>query len=310
MGERGAGLNVRVLILGGTGMLGHKVLQHALTRDADVWCTIRGSRAESGLDAVVADGTAARIVEGIDAINWPDVEGVLREIRPRVVVNCVGIVKQRPEAKAAIPSITINALLPHRLAAALSDWNGRLVHISTDCVFSGRRGHYTEDDLPDAEDLYGRSKLLGEVAGPNAVTLRTSMIGRELREHRSLLDWALQQDGQTIRGFRRAFYSGLTTNELARVIWRLIEEHPDLSGLYQVASGTITKYDLLRLIVDIFGLETRVEPDDTFFCDRSLVGDRFREATGYRCPPWPALVRELHADPTPYRRWQRQDETI
>jgi dTDP-4-dehydrorhamnose reductase len=291
---------MRLLILGGTGMLGHKVLQHALTQPVDTFCTIRGCLAGSGLDRLGLDLPSNAVVPGIDAMNWDEVHGVLRDLHPDAVVNCVGIVKQRSEAKAAIPSLTVNALLPHRLAEALAPWGGRLVHISTDCVFSGRRGSYSETDVPDAEDLYGRSKLLGEVATDNALTLRTSMIGRELREHRSLLDWLLQQQGKTIKGFRRALYSGLTTNELSRVILKVVQEHAGLTGLHQVTSNTISKYDLLRLIVDTFGLDIQVEPDDVFFCDRSLRGWRFRDATGYRCPPWPELVADLHADSTPY----------
>ena len=306
MGSWGDGLIRRVLILGGTGMLGHKVFQQARTRFPETWCTVRGTRDESGLDRIGLAVPAASVREHIDVMSWAAVSELLRQFRPDVVVNCIGIVKQREEAKAALPSITINALLPHRLAAELAGWNGRLVHISTDCVFSGNRGHYTEDDASDAQDVYGRSKLLGEVTAANAITLRTSMIGRELREHRSLLDWLLQQNGRTIKGFRRAFYSGLTTNELARVICNVIENHPGVNGLFQVTSDTITKYDLLRLIVDAFGLEIRVEPDDEFFCDRSLVGERFHQATGYRCPPWPQLVDELRRDPTPYQHWQRQ----
>lgn len=291
---------MRLLILGATGMLGHKVLQHALTQPVETFCTIRGALAGSGLDRLRLDLPSHTVVPGIDAMNWDEVHEVLRDLRPDVVVNCVGIVKQRSDAKAAVPSITLNALLPHRLADALAPWRGRLVHISTDCVFSGRRGSYSEADVPDAEDLYGRSKLLGEVVGGHAITLRTSMIGRELREHRSLLDWLLQQQGKTIRGFRRALYSGLTTNELARVILKVVREHGGLNGLYQVTSDTISKYDLLRLIVDTFGLDVHVEPDDVFFCDRSLRGERFRDATGYRCPPWPELVADLHGDSTPY----------
>lgn len=291
----------RVLILGGTGMLGHKVFQHARSRSSETWCTIRGRREESGLERLGLGTPPERICERVDVMEWGVVRALLHDLRPDVVVNCVGIVKQRAEAKAAIPSIAVNALLPHRLADAIGGWNGRLVHISTDCVFSGRRGQYTEDDVPDPEDLYGRSKLLGEVTAGHAVTLRTSMIGRELREHRSLLDWLLQQNGRTIKGFRRAYFSGLTTNELARVICRVIEEHPGLTGLYQVTGETTTKYDLLNLIVRTFGLDIRVEPEDTFFCDRSLVGTRFRDATGYRCPSWTSLVADLYADPTPYQ---------
>jgi dTDP-4-dehydrorhamnose reductase len=291
---------VRLLILGGSGMLGHKVLQHARSWRAETWCTIRGSVEESGLDRIGMAAPSAGVIPHVDVMDWERLSRLLEEIRPHVVVNCVGIVKQRSEAKAAIPSITINALLPHRLAGAMEPWDGRLVHISTDCVFSGRRGSYTEADAADAEDLYGRSKLLGEVAAGNAITLRTSMIGRELRHHRSLLDWLLQQQGRTITGFRRAYYSGTTTNELARVIGLVIHDHPRLGGLYHVTNDTITKYDLLRLVVDRFGLNIRVEPDDEFFCDRSLVGERFREATGYRSRPWVELVDDLRADPTRY----------
>jgi len=294
----------RVLVLGGTGMLGHKVFQHARERFPETWCTIRGRLENSGFERIGLATPADAVREHVDVTDWATVAGVLRELQPDVVINCVGIVKQREEARAAVPSIAINALLPHRIAEALAAWNGRLVHVSTDCVFSGDRGQYTEADPADAKDLYGRSKLLGEVTAGNAITLRTSMIGRELREHRSLLDWVLQQNGRTIKGYRRAFYSGLTTNELARVIGRVIQDHAGLSGLYQVTSETITKYDLLKLIVAAFGLATQVDPDDEFFCDRSLVGERFRLATGYRSPSWPQLVKDLRDDPTPYQAWQ------
>lgn len=288
-------------------MLGHKVFQRMRERFPDTWCTIRGSRSSFGGPGSSLFALPAAVVEHVDVMDWTAVDAILQNLRPDVVVNCVGIVKQRAEAKAALPSIMVNALLPHRLAATLAAWQGRLVHISTDCVFRGRRGHYTEDDPSDAEDLYGRTKFLGEVSEANAITLRTSMIGRELREHRSLLDWLLQQNGRIIRGYRRAFYSGLTTNELANVIVDLIDAHPTLTGLYQVTSDTITKYDLLRLIVETFGLDIRVEPEDRFFCDRSLVGEKFNTATEYRCPPWPALVRALQADPTPYNDWARSE---
>ena len=296
---------MRILVLGGSGMLGHKMFQTLGQRFPDTWCTIRGRIAGSPLDRIPLFTESARMVENMDVMALGALDGQLAALRPDVVVNCVGIVKQRGEAKAAIPSITVNSLLPHRLAAALQPWNGRLVHISTDCVFNGRRGAYTEDDLPDAEDLYGRTKALGEVTESNALTLRTSMIGRELTGHRSLLDWVLAQQGRTISGYRKAFYSGVTTNELAWWSARLIEERPALNGLYQIASDTITKYDLLRLIVEAFGLDVKVVADDAFFCDRSLNGTRFEAAAAYHCEPWPALIAALRADATPYDAWTR-----
>jgi len=222
---------------------------------------------------------------------------------PEVIVNCVGIIKQRPEAHSAIPSILINSLFPHRLAEAADAWGGRVIHFSTDCVFSGRKGGYREGDPPDAEDLYGRSKLLGEIAGPNAITLRTSIIGRELTQHRSLLDWFLSQEGRKVRGFQRVIYSGITTNEMANVVTRIIADFPKLSGLFQVASDPISKYDLLELIREAYRLEIAIDPDDREVSDRSMCGDKFREAVGWQAPSWPKMVREMAADPTPYREW-------
>jgi len=299
-------VRVRVLILGGTGMLGHKLFQQARDRFRDTWCTIRGSLDVAGLAQIGLGEPADRVLEHIDVMDWPSIAKVVDELRPDVLVNCVGVIKQRREAGMPLRAITLNSLLPHRLADMLTRLHGRLVHISTDCVFSGNRGHYREDDTPDPQDLYGRSKLLGEVTYGNAITLRTSMIGRELRAHRSLLEWVLQQNNRTIRGYRRALFSGLTTNELSRVICNIIADFPTLNGLFHVASERVTKYDLVRLIVASYGLNTRVEPDDAFFCDRSLVGDRFAEATGYRCPSWPELVDELRADRTPYSDWLRR----
>jgi dTDP-4-dehydrorhamnose reductase len=228
------------------------------------------------------------------------IDVLLDKLRPGVVVNCVGIIKQRPAAKDALASITINSLLPFRLAAKLDEWGGRLVHVSTDCVFDGSRGSYSELDRPDAADLYGRTKALGEVVSPNAVTLRTSIIGRELRAHRSLLDWFLSQNGGKVSGYRNAWWSGVTTNHLAELIVTLISEYPALSGLFQVSSGRMSKNDLLKLIREAYALDIDIEPDDSVVIDRSLIGKKLEGAIGYRCPSWPSLLSQLTSDPTPY----------
>jgi dTDP-4-dehydrorhamnose reductase len=215
----------------------------------------------------------------------------------------VGIIKQRDEARSAIPSITINSLLPHQLAAMVREWGGRVIHFSTDCVFSGSRGDYTEADDSDADDLYGKSKFLGEVATENALTLRTSIIGRELVEHKSLLDWFLAQQHQTIKGFKRVIYSGVTTNQVAQVVADIIQHHPTLAGLYQVVAAPISKYDLLCLLRDAYQMDVNIVPDETVVSDRSMRGDKLHAAIGYESPAWPVLVRNLAADPTPYQDW-------
>jgi dTDP-4-dehydrorhamnose reductase len=293
---------MRVLVLGGAGMLGHKVFQVLSARFPDTWCTVREERGDPLLERVDLLATDRTLTE-VDAMRIDQVEGTIAELRPDAVVNCIGVIKQRGEAKAAIPSITVNSLLPHRLAAAAARHGGRLVHFSTDCVFSGERGDYREDDFPDAADFYGRSKLLGEVADENALTLRTSIIGRELRTHRSLLDWFLSQEGGTVHGYTRVWWSGVTTNHLAEMVAEILQRHPLLHGVYQLAGRKINKHDLLVGIRSAYGAAIEILPDDNAVLDRSLSGERLREAIGYEPPPWADLLAQLAADPSPYQRW-------
>lgn len=294
---------MRILILGGSGMLGHKLLQGLRSAGHDVSCTVREDRPSSPL-ARLPLFAGPEVFWGIDVIDWPSLRALLRAHQPDVVINAVGIIKQRQLATSAIPSIQINALLPHQLAETLAAWNGRLIHFSSDCVFSGDRGHYTEADNCDAGDLYGRSKCLGEVTtASNAVTLRSSMIGRELHHHQSLLDWFLSMNHREVKGFTRVIYSGLTTTEFITVVNRIITRHPALSGLYQVASEPLSKHDLLRLVAEAFRLDVRIIPTADPFSDRSFSGEKFTAATGYVAPPWPVLVAALASDDTPYGDW-------
>lgn len=295
-------VKTRIVLLGATGMLGHKIFQGLELQFPGIRATMRGALTSGALRHVTLLNRG-NVIEGVDVMDFESLRKVLEEVRPEVVVNAVGMIKQRSEAVSAIPSITVNALFPHRLADLLARWNGRLIHFSTDCVFSGRRGGYSETDVSDAEDLYGRSKYLGEVIAPNAVTLRTSIIGRELAEHRSLLDWFLSKHGGRVRGFRKVVYSGVTTNEMAKVVGMLISDHRNLSGLFQVVSEPITKYALLGLVREAYGLQVEIDPDDTEVSDRSMRGDKFRAATGYVAPSWRDLVGALVSDETPYAEW-------
>ena len=295
---------MNVLVLGGSGMLGHKVFQTLQSRLPDTWCTIRASANNPVLQKADIFHNE-RVICGVDVADWPGLQKLLSEWKPRTIVNCAGVIKQRPEGKEAIPNIEINALLPHRLAALSATWQGRLIHFSTDCVFSGNRGNYTEEDQSDAMDLYGKAKFLGEVTDSNSLTLRTSIIGRELSQFKSLLEWFLQQNHKRIMGYTRAFYSGVTTNYLADLVFKLITEQPALYGLYQVASATISKYELLCLLRDAYGMDVTIEREEKFFCDRSMLGTKFVNATGYHTPQWPELVAQLRDDPTPYDQWRK-----
>ena len=295
---------MEILVLGGEGMLGHKMFQTLGQRFPEVGCTIRGSLADPAFQRIdLFQG--AEVIENFDATRFESLEALLRLHRPEVVANCIGIVIQAEETRSAVLNIGLNAYLPHLLAEVLSEWGGRLYHFSTDCVFTGHQGRYTEDDFADADDLYGRSKYLGEVRqAPNALTLRTSIIGRELFRFKSLLEWFLSQNHKSIQGWTKAIYAGVTTNYIAQTVARLIVEYPDLSGLYQVTSTPISKYDLLLLLREAYHLDIEIVPADGRNEDKSMVGEKFVAATGYVCPPWPELVTQLAQDPTPYEEWR------
>jgi len=269
-------------------MLGHQLLKQ-LGPTHEVRVTLRRPVSEYASLGIFNESNA---YGEIDVRDFARVARVHAVFAPQAVVNAVGIVKQRPDAKDNITSIEVNALFPHRLAELCVASGTQLVHMSTDCVFSGKKGGYSEDDLPDAEDLYGRSKLLGEVSGARCLSLRTSIIGRELGRKTGLLEWFLAQRG-TVRGYRNAIFSGFTTIEMARIIEKVIVRQGESSGLYHVSSERISKHDLLVRIRDRLGLETKIQPDDDFRCDRSLDSSRFRTAFTYSAPSWAEMIDEL-----------------
>ena len=284
-------------------MLGHKLFQRLRSNHPETVCTIRGSLTGGPFERV---GLFAHggVIENVDAAKFACLDRLIVEQKPAVVINCVGVVKQRAAAAQPIPSIQINSLLPHRLAQTCANNAARFIHFSTDCVFSGDRGNYTEDDQSDARDLYGRSKFLGEVATGNALTLRTSIIGRELANRESLLEWFLRQERKRIQGYTRALYSGVTTNYMVRVVEEIISQHAGLCGLYQVTAPTISKFDLLCQLRDAYRLDVEITANPDFYCDRSMKGEKFARATGITAPSWPELVRELATDDTPYDQWK------
>ena len=296
---------MKVLILGGSGMLGHKLYQTFAPR-FDTQVSLRHPPAAYARFGILDE---SHILGGVSVEEFGTMANAFATVRPEVAVNCIGIVKQDVSAKDSVASITVNALFPHRLARLCAESGTRLIHISTDCVFSGRKGNYGEDDTPDAEDLYGRTKLLGEVTGANCLTIRTSMIGRELAGAQGLVEWFLSQAGSRVRGFRRAVFSGFTTAALAALIADIIAEHRDIEGLYHVAAEPITKFDLLSLIKEVYGLQIEIDPDETFACDRSLNGARVSRGHEFCAAGVAGDDRGDAARPDPLRRSTKASET-
>jgi dTDP-4-dehydrorhamnose reductase len=293
---------MKILILGGSGMLGHRLWMN-LSKEHDTWITVRGNGSEL---PDVPEFPRERIRPMVDALYFDQVIRALASIQPDLVINCIGLIKQQGHlARDPLISISVNSVLPHRISMICRTARIRMIHISTDCVFSGKKGSYVESDQSDAEDLYGRTKFLGEVTYPHTVTLRTSIIGRELKTHLGLIEWFLMQQG-SIKGFQKAIYSGFTTDELSRIILNYVIPNPDLSGLYHVSSDPISKFDLLQLAKKSYQKEIDIESDTAFFCDRSLDSTRFRQATGYVPPKWSTMIDELASGSEFYDQLKRK----
>ena len=281
-------------------MLGHKLVQS--WRDKfEVWTTLRGRFADFERYGIF---DRERTVEGMSALDTENLDAAISRIRPDVIFNAVGIVKQIPTAKNSVATLLINSVLPHQLAEIAERCGARLIQISTDCVFQGSKGNYTEDDRPDATDLYGKSKNLGEVLADNCLTIRTSIIGREIMTSHGLVEWVLGSRGQTVRGFANAVFSGFPTIVLADIISDVITRHPGLSGLYHVSSDPINKFDLLNLIKAAYKLDIEIERFDDFRIDRSLDSTAFRNATGFAPDAWDTMVDRMAGDDTPYDSWR------
>jgi dTDP-4-dehydrorhamnose reductase len=287
----------RVLVLGASGMLGHESIR-VLAPDMEVWgaCRDPGALPDLGIPK-------RRLLGGLDAARPDDLEAMVQAARPDLVVNAVGIVKQREEAGDAIPTITANSLWPHAVARACAAHGARMVQVSTDCVFSGARGGYTEDDVPDEPGLYGRSKLLGEIAtAPHVVTLRTSIVGWQIGRPTGLFGWFAAHRDEPLRGYRRAIFSGLTTRALTEMIRDTVLRDPALSGLWHVSADPIDKHSLLTRLADHLGWNVDITPVDEPVIDRSLDSTRLRERTGWAPATWDdmlaALAREVPENPS------------
>lgn len=286
-------MKMKILILGATGMLGHTLFYY-FSKNLE-YIVYGTERNDENVDKFFSPEFVKRIIPGVDALNIESVENVIKKINPDVVINCIGIIKQLQESKDPILSISINSLFPHQLADICTDCKSRLIHISTDCVFDGKKGNYMDNDFADSDDLYGRTKFLGEVDYSNAVTLRTSIIGHELKGKLSLIDWFLAQEGE-VKGFDKAIYTGFPTIEFASIMDKYVIHDSSLKGLYHVSSDPISKYELLKLVAKIYKKDIIIYSDSSIKIDRSLNSDRFRFKTGYVPLPWEKLINRMYDD--------------
>ncbi len=278
-----------LLLLGVNGMLGHTLFKYFYySNKLNTYGLLRNKKK-------LLNNKFLFFNKNINEIEFDKIEKIKEKILNwdiDIVINCVGVVKQNQKSFDPIESIKFNSLFPHELNLVLSKLNIKHIHISTDCVFSGERGFYDESDISDANDLYGRSKFLGELTKSNAITLRTSFIGNELSTSQGLLSWFLKQKG-TVKGFSKAIYSGVTTFELAKIIEKYVLPNEEMRGLYNVSAEPINKYDLLNIIKDIYAKDINILRDETYKIDRSLNSTKFKETTGFKPSKWYKVIEEM-----------------
>ncbi|MCJ2378632.1 SDR family oxidoreductase [Vibrio sp. ZSDZ34] len=282
---------MKVLVIGTTGMLGYSIFANlSELSNLDVYGTVR---TVNGLEKFFP--STDKLIPNVDVKDFETLERAISAAKPDVVINCIGLIKQHDVSKQHVEAIEINALLPHKIAQLCDTIDARLIHFSTDCVFDGKVGDYLESDLPTATDLYGKSKCLGEVDYGKHVTLRTSIIGHELKSSVSLIDWFLSQEG-SVRGFSKAVFSGLPTAYVAKVLADYVLPNSSLSGLYQLSVDPIDKYSLISKVADVYNKQIEIEKFEDFVIDRSLNSSKFREETGFVPPSWDELVKFMHSD--------------
>ncbi len=281
-------------------MLGHKLIQ-ILSKNFEVWTTLRsGKEKYENINLFDSEKT----IENLDVTKDESLEKVIKKIKPDVIINAVGIIKQLPDSKNVISALTVNSIFPHRLAEISKKYNCYLINVSTDCVFNGVKGNYKETDVADAFDLYGKSKHLGEVIAENCLTIRTSIIGRELNTKNSLVEWFLSNRGKRVNGFVNAIFSGFPTVVLAEIIGELVTLNNRLEGLYHISSDPINKFDLLCLLKDQYKIDIEIEPYEDFKIDRSLNSEKFRKAVGFQPKEWKKMVGKMIDDPFTYEKYK------
>jgi dTDP-4-dehydrorhamnose reductase len=283
---------VKILVLGGAGMWGHqaflKLSQHF--GKSQVACTLRKPRSAYDKIGIFKEAT---VFDNVDFQDFDVAKKCLEIFKPHWILNCVGLTPRKYDTENKELYTLINSELPYRIADWAQENDAKLIHFSTDCVFSGKRGHYTEKDKPDAQDVYGKSKAAGEVQAPHVLTYRLSKIGRELEKKTELVEWFLSKKGTVVQGYSQAWYAGLTTNAMADELIRVIENFPELSGLYQVASAKISKYELLKLLNQVYSCGIEIQKNTDYALDKSLDCDLYSEATGFKCPDWLEMIKAM-----------------
>ena len=283
---------MKLLILGSNGLIGNTLTKYFLSKNN---YEITGVVRNDSKINLFSRNYKQNFVTISNLLNFNAIERTIEKIQPNLVINCIGLTNKvkYKDFNLVESYIKINSLFPHKLYEICNKYEIRLIHLSSDCVFSGKKGFYDENDLPDPNDIYGRSKLLGEIDNKNSITIRKSVIGHELGTEKGLLEWFLSQQ-EVVKGFKNAIFSGITVLELANLIENFIIPNKNLHGLLHVSGNSISKYDLLKIIAEVYNKSINICPDQSIKIDRSLNSAKFNKLTGYKIKPWPILIKSMH----------------
>ena len=280
----------RILILGSTGLLGSTILKY-FSEHTKLKCfgIVRKNSDKKKLEFI----KKIKLFK-VDYENKNHVSKVFAKVKPHLIINCIGVVKQIVKDNKISEIIKVNSYLPHHLSELANKHKKvRFIHFSTDCVFSGLEGNYKENDFTDANDIYGKSKILGELSISNFLTLRTSIIGHELKTNYSLLDWFLAQK-TVVKGYKNAVFSGLTALEISKVLNKYVIPNKNLRGVYHLSGKSINKYDLLEIIKRVYKKDIKIMIDKKTKINRSLNSNLFQKVTGYKPKDWTKLIEEMY----------------
>ena len=275
---------MKILILGGDGMIGHKMAQSLINFDLYL-----NSRSNSNY---LKEHFPNSTLSDVDFLNQ-NIEELLNKILPDYIINAVGITIRRGASNNKKTNL-INSQLPNQIDFWCKENQKKQIHFSTDCVFSGDKGNYNDLDLPDAKDDYGKSKGEGEINSNSTLTIRSSMIGREIYNKTELLEWVISNKNNKIKGFENVIYSGVTTLWMSNTVNEIIKNYPDLNGIYNISSSPISKYDLITKINTYFNLNIEIEKDYSYSSNKSLNSDRFFTKTNFKKPNWDEMLNDLY----------------
>jgi len=286
---------MNIVILGASGLIGHKLFEKLPAQFDKVYAVMHRTREELKQFDLFRDNP--NVIYNVDVLEFKKLTGILTALQADVVLNCVGITKRKEEINIPSLAIETNSLYPHKLADWAKENNARVIHFSTDCVFDGSIGDYDEDSPTTGKDAYGLTKAMGEIRYDHCLTIRSSFIGQELLGKSELLEWFLNQKSPTIKGFTKAFYSGVSTIYMCKVVADIIKNYPDISDLHTLARPTpISKYDLLCLAKEAYGSDVEIIPDDSFEIMPTLNGSKLAKKMNLEVPSWKEMMHELASE--------------